>query len=363
MESKSPQGTFLRSLGVEYPIIQAPMGGGATTPELVAAVCNAGGLGSLAAAYLKPDQISEDIKRIRSLTSLPFNVNLFAGGYNTPFHVNGQQMLDVLSEIHEALNLPGPTLPVVPTAPVSDQLEAILDARPAIFSFTFGMPSRGVMDRIKARGITTIGTATTSEEAALVEQRGVTAIVAQGAEAGAPRGTFAPSFDSAMVTTLQLVEEMPRRVAVPVIASGGLMDGQDIADSFARGAAAAQLGTAFLPCPECGISESYKQAVLTAQSDPTVVTRAFSGRPARGIANTFIHQLKGREEIILPYPLQNILTRPMRNAAARIGNSGFQSLWAGQGVARARALPVAVLVKKLVEELENARAQFTSRTS
>ncbi len=351
---------FLRVLGVPFPIIQAPMGG-ADTPELTAAVCNSGGLGSLAAAYLTPDQISEAIARVRELTDKPFNVNLFAGGYGASAPADsgstladGAPMLALLAEIHQALELPAPALRTPPADPFNDQLEAILDARPAIFSFTFGIPSRDALARIKSRGIATFGTATTADEAALLEQAGVTAVVAQGAEAGAHHGTFAGSFEAAMIPTLQLVAAIHDRVATPVIASGGLMDGRDIAESFARGASAAQLGTAFLTCPECGISESYQQAILSARTDTTVITRAFSGRPARGLANTFIDRLAGRENIILPFPVQNILTRPMRNAAAKRGEPGYQSLWAGQGVTRARTLPAAELVRRLVEEMQEA---------
>jgi nitronate monooxygenase len=355
-------GDFLRSLGVPFPIIQAPMGG-ADTPALTAAVCNSGGLGSLAAAYLTPDQISKAIARVRELTDKPFNVNLFAAGYaygasapadSGPSLADGAPMLALLAEIHQALELPAPSLPAPPADPFNDQLEAILDARPAIFSFTFGIPSRDALARLKSRGVAIFGTATTADEAALLEQAGVTAVVAQGAEAGAHRGTFAGSFEAAMIPTLQLVASIRDRVATPVIASGGLMDGRDIAESLARGASAAQLGTAFLACPECGISESYKQAILSARADTTVITRAFSGRPARGLANAFIERLAGRENIILPFPLQNILTRPMRNAAAKRGEPGYQSLWAGRGVTRARTLPAAELVRRLVEEMKEA---------
>ena len=350
---------FLRNLGVEYPIIQAPMAGGPNTPELVAAVCNSGGMGSIGAAYLKPDQMLRDIERIRSLTNKPFNVNLFAGGYDAESHADGRAMLAVLADIHQALALPPPAMPNVPPDPFDDQLEAILEARPAVFSFTFGMPAPAAMARLKARGIATVGTATTLHEAELLAQSGVTAIVAQGAEAGGHRGTFAGAFEASMIPTLELVRTMRDRVSIPVIASGGLMNGRDIADSFAAGASAAQLGTAFLICPECGISESYKQAILNAHADTTTITRAFSGRPARGLLNTFIDRLEGRENIILPYPAQNILTRPMRNAAAKLGQSGFQSLWAGQGVTRARAVPAGELVLLLIEEMKEAGVVFT----
>jgi nitronate monooxygenase len=346
--------TFLRTLGIVHPIIQAPMAGGATTPELIAAVCNAGGLGSLGAAYLTPDQIAKEIRRIRALTDRPFNVNLFAGGYNQDVRADAGPMLELLADIHQTLGLPSPVLPELPPDPFHDQFEVILDARPAVFSFTFGIPDADALARLKARGIAIIGTATTAEEARRLADCGVTAIVAQGAEAGAHRGTFAASFDAAMIPTLELVQATREVTTLPIIASGGLMDGGDIAASFTRGASAAQLGTAFLTCPECGAPEAYKQAILDARTDTTVVTRAFSGRPARGLANTFIARLAGREDTILPYPLQNALTRSMRRAAAERGEAGFLSLWAGQGVTRARVLPAAELVNRLVAEMQEA---------
>jgi len=342
---------LLKRLGFEYPIIQAPMGGGPSTPELVAAVSNAGGLGSLGAPYLAPDQIVDAIRRTRALTDKPFNVNLFAGGYKTERTVDPGPMLALLAEIHAALELPPPVVPVVPPDPFDDQFEAVLEARPAVFSFTFGIPSRDAMARLRARGIASLGTATTVEEARMLQEAGVDAIVAQGAEAGAQRGTFAGPFEAAMVSTVDLVTEIVKRVPVPVIAAGGLMDGRDIMVALRRGASAAQLGTAFLTCPESGAPDAYKEAILAARSDTTVVTRAFTGRPARGLANTFIARLEGKEDTILPYPLQNILTRGMRAAAAKRGDAGLLSLWAGRGVARARVLPAGELVRRLVDEM------------
>jgi nitronate monooxygenase len=349
---------FLRSLGVKFPIIQAPMGGGLTTPKLVAEVCNAGGLGSLAAAYLTPDQILAEARHIRTLTDKPLNINLFAGGYKMEAVQDAQPMLSLLGEVHGALGLPAPALPPLLPDPFPSQLEAVLEARPDIFSFTFGVPSSDVMNSLKAREIPAMGTATTVEEARLLEKSGVVAIVAQGAEAGAHRGTFLGAFESSMVPTLALVQAIRSAVSVSVIASGGLMDGRDIAQAFARGATAAQLGTAFLTCPESGTPEAYRQVILSARTDTTVITRAFSGRPARGLRNAFIDLLEGKEKYVLPYPLQNALTRPMRSAAAKKGEAGFLSLWAGQGVARARVLPAAKLVKQLVAEAEEAGTVF-----
>jgi nitronate monooxygenase len=350
------QSDLLRDLGITHPLIQAPMAGGPSTPELVAAVSNAGGLGSLGSAYSTPEQITADIQKVRALTDKPFNVNLFAGGYAPESPVDAAPMLALLAEIHEALHLPAPTLPPWPKYPFEMQLQAVLDARPAVFSFTLGIPEPDAIARLKAAHIAIFGTATTVQEGKMLEASGVTAIVAQGAEAGSHRGTFAGPFESAMVPTLELVRSLRAAVSAPIIASGGLMDGRDIAQALARGASAAQLGTAFLTCPEAGTPEAFRRAILTAREDTTVITRAFSGRPARGMMNTFISKLEGKEKIILPFPLQNALTRPMRTAAAKRGESGYLSLFVGQGVTRARALPAAELVSRLVAEMLQASA-------
>ena len=349
------QNALISRLGIRNPVIQGPMGGGPSTPELVAAVSNAGGLGSLGAAYLKPGEITETIRRIKSLTSKPFNVNLFAGSYETKARPDPKPMLDVLAEIHQTLGLPAPVAPQLPPDPFPEQLEAVLDADPPIFSFTFGIPNADQIARVKARGIAIIGTATTVEEARLLADAGVDALAAQGAEAGAHRGTFAGPFEASMIPLVELVRGIRGAVSLPVIACGGVMDGRDLAAALRLGASAAALGTAFLVCPECGAPQAHKQAVLAAREDTSVITRAFSGRPARGLANAFIAKLAGREDIILPYPLQNILTRAMRGAAASRGDAGFLSLWAGTGAARARALPAAELVARLLDEM-NASA-------
>jgi len=338
-------------LGIEHPILLAPMAGSGGTPELAAAVSNAGGLGAWGGAYSKPDEVAAAIRRIRQLTDRPFNINLFAGGYGTDPKIDPQPMVEIMREAHAALGLPPPVLPPVPRDPFDEQLEAVLEERPPIFSFTFGMPSPTQIAAIKKCGIAVTGTATTVEEARQLEQAGVDTIVAQGAEAGAHRGTFAAPFENSMIPLATLVSEIVKNVALPVIASGGIMDGRDIAAAIALGAAAAQLGTAFLPCPESGAPPVYKSALLNAKRDTTVITRAFSGRPARGLTNTFIAMMDGKEHAILPFRQQNDLTRPMRNAAGQQGVAAFISLWAGQGVARSRAMPAADLVKTLVEEI------------
>jgi nitronate monooxygenase len=343
---------LLQRLGVENPIIQAPMAGGPSTPELAAAVSNAGGLGSLGGAYSSPEQIVQEIQRTRALTSKPFSVNLFCGGYDARADGDAAPMLALLADIHQELGLPAPTLPKLPPDPFPRQLDAVIEAGAPVFSFTFGIPDHNVIKRLKARDIAIIGTATTVEEARMLEAAGVEAIAGQGAEAGAHRGTFARSFEQSMVPTLELVRGIAAACSVPVIASGGIMDGRDIAKAMAAGASAVQLGTAFLACPESGASTTYKRAVLEAREDTTEITRAFSGRPARGLRNSFMAMLKDRKNTILPFPLQNTLTRAMRTAAAKQGKSDYLSLWAGTGVARIRSMPAAELVQRLVEEIE-----------
>jgi nitronate monooxygenase len=349
--SNSASNRLLKRLNIQHPVIQGPLGGGPSTPELVAAVSNAGGLGSLGAAYLTPDQIMDAVRRIKSLTDQPFQVNLFAGGWDANAQADFRPMMDLLAEIHDVLGIPPPAPPLPRPDPFPEQFEAVLDAQVPIFSFTFGIPNPDAMARLKQRRILILGTATTVAEARLLAEAGVDAIVAQGAESGAHRGTFAGPFESCMVPTFELVRGVSAAVDLPVIASGGLMDGRDISASIAAGASAASLGTAFVVCTESGAPQAHKQAILTAAKDSTVITRAFAGRPARGLPNAFIQKLLSRENAILPYPLQNALTRAMRTAAAQQCNADFLSLWAGQGVARARSMPAAALVSCLVAEM------------
>lgn len=348
---------FLEALGVEHPIVLAPLGGGPSTPDLVAAVSGAGGLGFFGATYLAPEQIRVAVNCIRTLTDRPFGVSLFAGGREHAEGVEPGPMLELLAPIHARLGIPAPTAPALPPDPFADQLEVVLETRPAVLAFTFGVPPPEALAALRARGIRTLGTATTPGEARILAAAGVDAVMAQGAEAGGHRGTFAVPFEAAMLPTLELVREVASLVrGMPLVAAGGLMDGRDVLAALEAGAEAAALGTAFLACPESGAPDAYKQALLTAGADRTVVTRAFSGRPARALRNAFLQELRGREEAILPFPLQNALTQPMRAAAARRGDADHLSLWAGQGVARIRALPAAELVRRLVEELAAARA-------
>ena len=345
---------LLRTIGVEHPIFLAPLGGGPSTPELAAAVANAGGLGAIAAAYLSPRQISESIRRTRELTDRPLNVNLFAGGYHESVGKDPAPMLEAMAHVHAELGLKAPVLPPIPGDPFDEQFEAVLAAKPRVFSFTFGIPDAKTIERAKSAGILVFGTATTVAEGRLLEAAGVDAVIAQAGEAGGQRGTFDGSFEDGLVPLNELLAGLIKTLEIPVIASGGLMNGRDIAGALNAGASAVQLGTAFLCCPESGASATYKRALLAAGEDRTKITYAFTGRGARGLDNRFMRIMEGRRNEILPFPAQNMLTRELRNAATERGNPEYLSLWAGTGVGKVRAMPASELMKDLLTELNDA---------
>ncbi|MFL5387518.1 MAG: NAD(P)H-dependent flavin oxidoreductase [Myxococcales bacterium] len=346
-------------LKLTHPIVQAPMAGGGDTPRLVAAVSEAGGLGSVGAAYLNPQQIGETGRAVRSLTSRPFGINLFAP-QGAPRAADARRSLERVAPFFAELGLPAPASPSAPVDAFMEQVAACLEIGASVFSFTLGTIPGEAVRMVKDRGLLLAGTATTVDEAIALEKLGVDLVVAQGSEAGGHRGTFPSSdFDTALVGTIALVPQIRDAVRVPVIASGGIMDGRGIAAALALGASAVQMGTAFLACDESGAVECYKQALLAARDDSTRVTRAFSGRQARGIVNRFMQEMERDPGAILPFPLQNALTRPLRTAAAKAGRTEFLSLWAGQGTRMARRLPAAELVARLASETEAAIASLS----
>ncbi|MNJ97839.1 Nitronate monooxygenase [compost metagenome] len=344
-------------LKLNHPIIQAPMAGGATTVELVSEASKAGILGSLGAAYMTPEQIEEAAVAIRARTALPFAINLFASVSAEPMQGDTDRMLALMARYHQQLGLPAPAAPGPQADPLPGQLEAVLRVRPAVFSYTFGRVPADFLARCRELGILTVGTATTVREAVALEQDGVDAVVAQGAEAGGHRGTFLDGFEASLIGTMALVPQIADAVSVPVIASGGIMDGRGIAAALALGADVAQMGTAFLTTEESGISDAYKAVLPASRSEQSRVTRAFSGRPARGIVNAFMRDADAIAPDILPYPQQNALTRPMRTAGGKSGNINVLSLWAGQGAPLARRETTAALVQRLARETAAAQAR------
>lgn len=337
--------------GIEHPIILAPMAGGPSTPELAAAVSRAGGLGSLGVAYLAPAAIRAEIAKLRSLTDRPFAVNLFVPEPAAPDRARVAEVQKWLAPYRAELGIAEP--PVPSSIPFAEQLAEVVAARVPIASFTFGVPSPETVRALKASGALVVGTATHVEEARQLAAAGVDAIAAQGAEAGGHRGTFAGRSEDTLVGTMALVPEIVDAVKLPVIAAGGIMDGRGIAAALALGAVAAQLGTAFLLCDEAGTDPGMRRAVAAAGDTSTTVTRAFTGRAGRGLRNRFTEEWVAREPA--PFPLQHHLTADIRAAARKAGRPEFVNLWAGQGVARARAVPAGALVAALVAELATAR--------
>ena len=346
-------------LALKYPIIQAPMAGGGDTVELVAAVSNAGALGSVGAAYLSPQQIVERGKAIRAKTSRPFGTNLFAPAETHPPSADAvQRAIESVSPYYAELGIDPPILSGG-LATFDDQLAACLETGAAVFSFTFGLIPKPAVSQIKSHKVLVVGTATTVAEAKALADLGVDAVVAQGSEAGGHRGTFLSDFTSGMIGTMALVPQVVDAVSIPVIASGGIMDGRGVAAALALGAAGVQLGTAFLTCAEAGVPEAYKDAILSAPEDSTRITRAFSGRPARGIANRFLTGMQSVTEV-LPFPLQNAITRPMRAESSRQNRADYLSLWAGQGTRMARRITANELVERLVAETDSAIGSLSS---
>jgi len=312
----------------------------------------------MGAGYMTPGQIAQSIAEIRALTTRPFAVNLFAGGPDGTGSRDASRMLELMAPHHARLGLAAPTTPNDFLPPFEEQAQVVLDSNVPIFSFTFGIPAAGIIARIKARGIKLMGTATTIAEARALHAAGVDAIVAQGSEAGAHRGTFLASCEDSLIGTMALVPQIVDAVPLPVIASGGIMDGRGIVAAVALGASGVQMGTAFLACPESGAAAVYKAAVLASRDDGTLLTRAFSGRMARGIANSFAVEMKAHAHELLRYPAQNNLTRPMRAAAATQGDADHLSLWAGQAASLARVMPAAELVALLVKESAEVAASL-----
>lgn len=333
-------------LPIRFPIIQAPMAGGITTPELVAAVSNAGGLGSLAAGYLEPEEIRTTIAAIRAFSDNPFAVNLFAP---TPIRANLEQIEFsqlALEPCRQELGLPTPPLPTSYRPDFKEQLAVILEAQVDVLSFTFGVPGNEDLQALQAAGIVTMGTATNLLEAIVLEESGIDMIIAQGAEAGGHRGTFVGQPEQSLIGTVALVPLLADHIRLPIIAAGGIMDGRGIAAAMILGAAGVQMGTAFLTCPESGAHPSYKRMVSAGTEIGTTLTRAFSGRLARTLKNRFSRELQPYEADLPGYPVQLALTHDIRQAAAQQDRAEFMPLWAGQGCSSCEAKPA----KELLEE-------------
>jgi nitronate monooxygenase len=337
-------------LGMDHPILLAPMAG-ACSADLVAAVSNAGGLGSYGAAPNSPASIRRLVATIRSKTDRPFNINLFARSTQSS-SASPRPTPDLraqLESFHRELGL-GELPDAAPLfGPADAQLEVLLELEVPVVSFHFGV-DQALVDRAHVGGAKVLCTATTVSEARLLEDLGVDAIIAQGAEAGGHRGTFAANTPDALIGTMALVPQVVDAVSVPVIAAGGIMDGRGLVACLALGASAVQMGTAFLGCPETPIADAWRSALHASRSENTTVTKVFSGRPARAIRNRFVTEMEAQAAPLLPFPSQFSLGRALRRAAKDRGDPEFLACWAGQGLGLLRDRSAAELMRELCRE-------------
>ncbi|MGD1225237.1 nitronate monooxygenase [Streptomyces krungchingensis] len=342
------------------PIVQAPMAGGVSVPQLAAAVSEAGGLGFLAAGYKTADGMYQEIKQLRGLTSQPFGVNLFLPqpeyADRSAVEVYANQLAGEAAWYETELGDPDSGRDDGYDA----KLAVLLDNPVPVVSFHFGCPAPEVLESLARVGTLTLIAATTAEEAVAVQRAGADAVVVQGVEAGGHQGTHRdnPETDGTGIGLLSLIAQVRETVRIPIVAAGGIMRGSQIAAALAAGASAAQLGTAFLATHESGANAVHKQALTNPLYVRTELTRAFSGRPARGLVNRFLREHGPYAPAA--YPEVHHLTSPLRKAAARAGDAQGMALWAGQGHRMARELPAARLVEVLSAELAAARTALSA---
>ena len=327
---------------LKHNIIQAPMAG-VTTPKFIAACAEAGILGSIGAGYLSGHETKLQIQEVKKLTNRPFQVNVF---------VQDEPKIDVnvlyearmaLQPIYDELNIK--EVPsVVSTELFSGQIEAIVEEKVPIVSFTFGLPDKSVMERLHEYGAFLIGTATTLDEARAVEKHGFDAVVLQGSEAGGHRGSFIDPLK--LIPVRQLLQDIHHQISIPVIAAGGIMNKEHMEEMLALGADYVQIGTALLTADECEVNKVYKQAIIDSKEADTCITMAFTGKAARGLKNTFTEQLKS--EVVAPYPIQHHLTSKIRQVSGQLGRAEYLSLWMGEN----SYMATAAKVKDIVAQFE-----------
>ncbi|MFL1514135.1 NAD(P)H-dependent flavin oxidoreductase [Pseudomonas prosekii] len=345
--SQWPDTRILDLLGIELPIIQAPMAG-ATDSAMVIAASNAGGLGSMPAAMLSVEQLREELKTIRQQSQRPFNVNFFCHQPPAPDEQKADAWKNLLEPYYRELgaDFDAPT-PVSNRAPFDETACAVIEEfRPEVVSFHFGLPQQALLERVKATGAKILSSATTVEEAVWLEQHGCDAIIAMGYEAGGHRGMFLSDDLSSQVGTFALLPQVVDAVKVPVIAAGGIGDVRGIVAAFHLGASAVQLGTAYLFTPEARISAAHHKALRTAKESETAVTNLFTGRPARGILNRVMREIGPMSDKAPAFPLAGGALLPLRAKDP----ADFANLWAGQAFTLGIELTTAELTRRFAEE-------------
>jgi nitronate monooxygenase len=347
-----PNDRFIRLAGIELPIIQAPMAGAAFS-DMVVAVSEAGGLGSLACALLSVEQARGEVETIRRRTSRPINANFFC--HNPPRddrarEMNWRQRLDAYYTDLQADR--GTSIPQSARAPFDEKMcDLVMEFHPEVVSFHFGLPDKNLLHRIRSTGAKILSSATSVDEARWLEDQGCDAIIAQGFEAGGHRGMFLTADVSTQVGTIALVPQVVDAVKAPVIAAGGIADARGILAAFALGAAAVQMGTAYLQCPEAQISPVYRQALKDTKDNETAITNVFTGRPARSIVNRLIREVGPMSDVAPDFPLAAGALAPLRAKSEMAGSADFSPLWSGQAARLGRELPAPELTKQLAAEV------------
>jgi nitronate monooxygenase len=346
--------TLQELVGVELPIIQAPMAG-VQGSALAVAVSNAGGLGSLPGAMLCPDALRQELAAIRAQTDKPFNVNFFCHVPPKPDAEREAGWRATLAPYYEEFGVDASTIAEGGgRTPFGPEVADVLDEfRPAVVSFHFGLPSPELLDRVRRWGAKVLSSATTVDEARWLEARGVDAIIAQGFEAGGHRGMFLSDDLTTQVGTLALVPRIVQAVKTPVIAAGGIADARGVRAALALGAAGVQVGTAYLLCPEATTSAVHRAALKSAAAGHTALTNVFSGRPARGIVNRVMKELGPICAAVPAFPLAPSALAPLRARAEGLGSGDFSPLWSGQNANGCKEIPAAQLTRELAAGLEH----------
>lgn len=343
-------------LGIRYPIVQGPMGGNFSTPALLAAVSNAGGLGSFGAYTLSPEEIIETNKLIKAKTDNPYNINLWVSDVDDGLNDYPVESLEIVKALfkpyYDELGIPLPALDTHIPSKFMQQVEAVLAIRPAVFSFVFGIPPQAILEECRRLGIKTVGAATTLDEALALEAAKVDAIVATGFEAGGHRPSFLRPAHDSLTGTFALVQQLKAKLKTPIIAAGGIADGRGIAAALTLGADAAQLGTAFLATDESGAIPLHRAKLFSEETKYTVLTKSLTGRMGRMIRNRISEGINYATEV-LPFPLQSKLTGPLRTAAIEQGKTDMISFWSGQNAVNLKHTKASELMAALIAEVGN----------
>ncbi|HMG90568.1 MAG TPA: nitronate monooxygenase [Chryseolinea sp.] len=349
---------FAELVGIKYPIVQGPFGGGMSSVELTSAVSNFGGLGSFGGQPYSAEEIISTCHELRKRTHSPFNINLWVNDRDKRLadfdESDYRRLVELFKPYFEELGLPLPERPKDLGPGFAEQVPAIFEAKPAVFSFVYGIPSPDVLEKCKSLGIKTLGTATTVDEAIALERAGVDAIVASGFEAGGHRVSFLRSAEDSLTGTFSLIPQVADNVKIPFIAAGGVADSRGIKAALALGADGVQIGTAFLATNQSNASQDHKDKLFSPMAKYTTLTKVFTGRLARGLRNRLTEELKNYEDLMAPYPLQGKFMGLLKAYPATTNsNSELKSFWAGQSASLVRHKDANVLLEKLVSELDH----------